>query len=434
MGLTVSETHAFLAQARALGHDAARLLDGAEERRDFGLPALDHGRVFSTADDASRARRAETYFNPTIAARRRLGQGVHDRCEAGVFAGLPVAQSDLDGMAGHLPFPVRASSELFRRIPAGTEWDVSARPGDWGREYRDDVVRVVNLGTLIVEPGARLVVQGNLFFLLCQRVIHLGEDDPEGWQIGVLATPFSVDPGTGPDDGAHGRDGEPGSAGADGMARQATPTLLGPMLVRDVPDGAADGRPGSSGTDATNGGPGRTGGAAKIAEITLRAIEGSVTILAAGGDGGNGGAGGRGGDGGPGGAGAPALRTFRGELPAGQGGRGGAGGQGGAGGRGGHGGLASNVYVSVPEAFVPRVRLRPLPSRGGAGGLGGWGGKAGASGAGTSPGVPGHAGPDGAPGRDRPAPPMFLNDRPVADATAIPFEIQTRGGMSHAEQ
>ncbi|MFI0849619.1 hypothetical protein, partial [Mesorhizobium sp. IMUNJ 23232] len=216
MGLTATETRAFLAQARALGHDAARLLDGAEERCDFGLPALDHGRVFSTADDASLARRAEHFFNPTIAARRRLGQGVHDRCEAGVFAGLPVAQSDLAGMAGHLPFPVRASSELTRRIPAGTEWNVSARPGDWGREYRDDVVRVVNLGTLIVEPGARLVVQGNLFFLLCQRLIHLGEDDSDGWQIGVLATPFSVDPGTGPDDGARGRDGEPGRAGADG--------------------------------------------------------------------------------------------------------------------------------------------------------------------------------------------------------------------------
>jgi hypothetical protein len=121
-------------------------------------------------------------------------------------------------------------------------------------------------------------------------------------------------------------------------------------------------------------------------------------------------------------------------LAAGQGGRGGTGGAGGAGGRGGHGGLASNVYVSVPEAFVPQVRLRPIPSRGGAGGLGGSGGRAGANGAGASPGIPGRAGPDGAPGRDRPAPPMFLNDRPVADTTAIPFDIQTRGGMSHAEQ
>jgi hypothetical protein len=433
MGLTAAETSAFLAHAKAIGHDAARLLAGAEELRDFGLPALDHGRVFSTADDASRARRADHFFNPTIAARRRLGQGVHDRCEAGVFAGMPVAQSDLDGMAGHLPFPVRASSELVRRIPAGTEWDVSARPQDWGREYRDDVVRVVNVGTLILEPGARLVVQGNLFFLLCQRVIHLGEDDPEGWQIGVLATPFSVDPGIGPDDGAPGRDGRHGGAGTDGLARQASPTLLGPMLVRDVPETAIDGTPGGGGTDATNGGPGRTGGAAKIAEITFRSIEGNVTILAAGGDGGNGGAGGRGGDGGQGGNGASALRTFRGELPAGAGGRGGAGGAGGAGGRGGHGGLASNVYVSVPEAFVPQVRLRPLPSRGGAGGRGGPGGRPGASGVGAAPGIPGRAGEDGAPGRDRPAPPMFLNDRPVEPPADFPFDPATRG-VSHAEQ
>jgi hypothetical protein len=433
MGLTAAETSAFLAQARALGHDAARLLDGAEERRDFGLPALDHGWVFSTADDAARARRAAHFFNPPIAARRRLGQGVHDRCEAGVFAGLPVAQSDLDGMAMHLPFPVRASSELIRRIPAGTEWDVSARPDDWGREYRDDVVRVVNLGTLILEPGARLVVQGNLFFLLCQRMVHLGEDDPEGWQIGVLATPFSIDPGIGPDDGMPGRDGRNGGDGADGLVRQATPTLLGPMLVRAVSDEAAEGGPGGDGTDGTNGGPGRTGGAAKIAEITLCAIEGTVTILAAGGDGGAGGAGGRGGDGGAGGTGAPALRTFRGELPAGDGGGGGRGGAGGAGARGGHGGLASNVYVSTPEIFVPQVRLRPLQSRGGAGGRGGVGGRGGLGGrgepggrAGAWPGTPGRAGLDGADGRDRPAPPMFLNDRPFEPQAAIPLETATK--------
>ena len=64
--------------------------------------------------------------------------------------------------------------------------------------------------------------------------------------------------------------------------------------------GAADGRDGGEATAGGGGAKGRTGGASKIAEITIGELAGSLTILATAGRGGGGGAGGVGGHGGHG--------------------------------------------------------------------------------------------------------------------------------------
>ena len=64
---------------------------------------------------AERRARQAVFFHPAIAVRSRLGQGVHDRCEAYVFADGTVADADRARLAIHLPFPARLLSVLYRR-------------------------------------------------------------------------------------------------------------------------------------------------------------------------------------------------------------------------------------------------------------------------------------------------------------------------------
>lgn len=426
----------FDARARQLGHDPARLAAGEVITSDVLLPSLQGGSYLTVASPEQLRLRAQSYFNPVIRARRRLGQGIHDRCESVAYGGCTeISQFDLDNLAIHLPFNVRATSLREKTVRAGETWDLTIDgPERYDVDYRDDVIAVVNIGTLRLEPGASVRVQGNLFFLLCQHLvieqdIPLGED---AFHIGVLPTPFSVDPNIGPMDGVAGRDGRAGEPGIPGRMLHLHPSLLGPQLMTppepgqlDGTDGT-DGRPGTAGTDA------RTGGAAKLAEVTIRRLTGTLVVRGEGGHGGDGGHGGNGGDGGDGGDGMPGARTRQGPIRGGTGGKGGDGGRGGDGGAAGHGGIASNIYVNVPEDQEHQVRLVAVPGQGGTGGsagTSGTGGRGGAAGPGDMAKVQGQPGADGRPGepaqngrkgRARAAPPMYLNERPAT------FEMNKR--------
>ncbi|GAB5446015.1 hypothetical protein [Gymnodinialimonas sp.] len=415
-------------RARQFGHDPKRLARGEVIETHVLLPSLQGGSYLTAASPAELAMRAQYFFNPTIRARRRLGQGVHDRCEAVAYGGhTEIAQSDLDGLAVHLPFNVRATSLRDKTVRAGETWDLTI-DGEalFDISYRDDVIAVLNVGTLRLEPGARIIVRGNLFFFLCQHlVIEPAPMGAEDFHIGILPTPFSVDFRTGPTDGEDGRDGHDGVPGNDGRILQLSPSLLGPQLMHPPEPGQLDGTPGTDGLPGTHGDPARTGGAAKLAEVIIRRLSGNLVVRGEGGRGGKGGDGGNGGHGREGGNAMPGARTRQGPIRGGAGGDGGHGGRGGDGGKGGNGGIASNIYVTVPETQTHQVRLVAKGGKGGAGGaagISGSGGKGGAGGAGDRPeiigpdgknGSPGAPAKPGNPGRDRPAPPMFLNERPA---------------------
>lgn len=415
-------------RARQFGHDPARLARGEMLESHVLLPSLHGGSSLTVASPEELAMRARYFFNPVIHARRRLGQGIHDRCEAVAYGGhTQIAQSDLDGLALHLPFNVRATSLHDKTVRAGETWDLTIDgEATFDVSYRDDVISVINVGTLRLEPGARVLVRGNLFFFLCQHlVIEQAPLGPDDFHIGVLPTPFSVDFGHGPTDGENGYHGRDGVRGNAGRILQLSPSLLGPQLMRQPEPGQLDGTPGTDGLPGAHGTPARTGGAAKLAEITIRRLTGNLVVRGEGGPGGKGGDGGNGGDGGPGGDGMPGARTRQGPIRGGAGGNGGDGGRGGDGGKGGNGGIASNIYVTVPSSAEHQVRLIAVGGKGGAGGAAGrsgTGGQGGAAGPGDTPeitGAPGQNGTPGAPpkpgnpGRDRPAPPMFLNECPA---------------------
>lgn len=427
--LSAAQEGAFERHARRLGHDAGRLRGGAELVSYPVVPSVAAMRALSAATPGQRRRRQQVFFNPVIELRRSIGQGVHDRLEAAVFADGTIDPADEARAGHHFPFPTRILSVRHRDVRSGQSWDLSVRGGLWGLDDRDDILNVVNVGSLRLEPGATVLVRGNLLILIIQR-LTCEPAGPGECRLTILPTPFSVDNGTGPLPGPGGPAGRDGAGGAGGAGAPAEQTWLGARLVCPVVPGAADGRDGGEATAGGDGAKGRTGGASKLAEITIGELAGPLTILATAGRGGDGGTGGPGGPGGDGGHGAPGQRTLQGVLPPGRGGNGGRGGDGGRGGRGGHGGIASNVFVSLRPGQESQIRVLTHPcggGRGGPGGRGGDGGMAGRGGAhGAEPGTdvirprpggsPGRPGTDGLPGRDgrvRPAPPVFVNERAI---------------------
>jgi hypothetical protein len=67
------------------------------------------------------------------------------------------------------------------------------------------------------------VVRGNLLILIIQQLTCVPGAGAEPYQLAVLPTPFPVDSGTGPPDGARGPAGLPGSGGAGGTGPQGHP-------------------------------------------------------------------------------------------------------------------------------------------------------------------------------------------------------------------
>jgi hypothetical protein len=93
----------------------------------------------------------------------------------------------------------RVLSVWHREVRSGKSWDLSVRGDHWGLDDRDDIVNVVNVGSLRLEPGATVLVRGNLLILIIQRLIcepgHQGE--PGGCRLAILPTPFSAENRTG---------------------------------------------------------------------------------------------------------------------------------------------------------------------------------------------------------------------------------------------
>lgn len=348
---------------------------------------------------------------------------MHDRCEAAVVADGTIEDADRDGLNRHLPLRVKGLSVRQKTIKAGDVWDVSVRAEVWELDEKEELYVTVNVGTLVIEPGASLIVRGNIFSLLCQEIIHLGDPEASAFQIGILPTPFSVDFGHGPLNGSHGVDGANGRNGPDGHRLDVERTLLGFRLREKEDRPAMNGGPGEDGMHGTNGARGRNGGMCKLAELTLRTVDGQITVFAQAAAGGNGGHGGRGGNGGHGGNGGDGQKLWNGVVAGGDGGDGGRGGDGGKGGHGGNGGLASNIYINVPVEDEHKITRIALPSSGGnpgKGGAGGTGGDAGNRGNGPGCEFEGKSGANGQPGvsrssghygRSRPVPWIFLNDK-----------------------
>lgn len=420
--LSATQLNEFFKKAALIGHDTVALQNNEELTSFFTVNDFSSAKaILSNATDAQRELRLATFFNATLLNRVKLGQGKHDRGEAVAFANAPVSDADAKGISRHFPLRVKSISVLHKTVHKGETWDVSTSGADWGVDEMEELYTVVNVGKLTLEEDAKLVIRGNVFSLLCQTLVAGEGKSAYHYHIGILPTPTSVDFGHGPHNGLHGIDGRSGDNGMDGSRLEVRNTIIGPMLIDEGNLAKVNGANGESGLNGTDGIKGRNGGMCKLAELTVRNIEGQLKVFSQAGAGGDGGDGGNGGQAGSGGEGMPGAKGFDKSAPGGNGGDGGNGGNGGKGGHAGHGGVASNIYLSVPLAIVDRAVMQSFNSVGGIGGKGGkagQGGKGGAAqpaeimGAEGKCGNEGTRGKDGVFGRGRDAAVLYLNDVP----------------------
>ncbi len=202
--LTAAQELEFDRHASRLGHDTGRLRGGAELVSYPGIPSVAGLRALCAATPGQRGRRQQAFFSPAIEVRRSLGQGVHDRLEAAIYADGAIDPADEARSAAHFPFPTRILSVRHKTVRAGECWDLSVRGGPWGLDDRDDIMNVVNVGGLRIEPGATVVVRGNLFVFIVQQLTCESGEGAAPYQLAVLPTPFPVDGDTGPFDGPGG--------------------------------------------------------------------------------------------------------------------------------------------------------------------------------------------------------------------------------------
>lgn len=91
----------FREKCAILYHDLARAIEVGGNASRYRIPDLAEYRRLSGASPAQRRVRVDTFFNPPIRARSRLGQGLHDRGEASVFAEHELNAEDLAALAIH---------------------------------------------------------------------------------------------------------------------------------------------------------------------------------------------------------------------------------------------------------------------------------------------------------------------------------------------
>lgn len=416
----------FFEVAALVGHDPKQLFSGEEITSYLELPSLENAkRIFFRATEEQQAARSAFFFTEALKARQRLGQGVHDRGEAVGLAGGKLSETDLEGLQKHLPLRMKVVSVLQKSLAPGEEWDLSVRGSFWGLGDLEELYVLLNVGHLQLAPGARVVIRGNVFSFHCQELTHHAAPGyANNYQVGILPTPFSLDKlHDRPHNGINGAKGASGRQGDDGRPLKISSSIVGPVLMDDPAFVRMNGENGKPGQPGQDGGRGRNGGMCKVAEITIRRLEGSLTVFSQAGAGGHGGHGGHGGDGGDGGTGSKGWRTINGTFPGGNGGNGADGGDGGNGGHGGNGGLASNIFINLPpeqEGQVTRIALPSEPGIGGSAGMPGLGGAGGVPGEGFStdshgqaglPGKPGISGRKGNSGRSRHAASIFLNEK-----------------------
>ncbi|WP_420386599.1 hypothetical protein [Roseivirga sp.] len=347
------------------------------------IPTLPLARqLLGPDDDAIRKIKSRYYYDELPnQARTRLRLGKHDRGEEYLIADGKIHDGDADGHRRHLPLHVKVIRYKNYSLEAGEVLDVTSSATYWpGLHFREELYVYMNIDRLVVKPGAKIMVRGNVFILDCQKIIFEGheEQNQESFAIHILGTAHAAYGSIRNSPGEAGQDGLNGQNGIHGSPLIKQGSLLGPVLLPGK--GSPDGTDGEDGTDGTNGSNGQNGGMSMLADIRIGQLShfepGMLQIFGQASTGLPGGDGGKGGNGGHGGNGADGIDGH----PGGKAGKGGNAGQGGNGGFGGNGGLSSNIFVQLPTDYHDCLQLISKDSEGGEGGKAGEAGEPGLAG------------------------------------------------------
>tara|TARA_B110000483_G_C18182166_1_gene537483 strand:+ start:746 stop:1936 length:1191 start_codon:yes stop_codon:yes gene_type:complete len=316
------------------------------------IPTVEHMRhLMGPKSNAVRKDRSSVFFRSRqMQARNKLHLGIHDRAEEFSFADGQVRESDLLNIRKHFPLPLKVFRYETMRLSSTEILDLTSSHKQWpALHYRSELYVYFHVNKLIIEPGAQLVIHGNLLVFCCDEIIidrkpspNLFPGRPFDCQLSILGTKhFSVSR-TKPRPAIDGLDGTNGANGITWHKATETPSLFGPPPTKTTSDAdltctqneqATCGQDGGDGKDGT---AGASGGMTMLADIRI----GKLTNFL--------------------------PNSFRIFTQAGTGNNGG---------NGGNGGLSSNIFVQIPEGCRQYFDIKTHNSIGGKGGKAGISGK-----------------------------------------------------------
>ena len=211
-----TEKEEFLSIAKDAGQEVDLLLQDGECITYYRIDTMPEARrILSQATLEERKKRSETFLDG-LEYRSRIPQGMHDRGEAYVFADHPLeAEKDQVGHRNHLPIYVRTWSILEKTVRPGEVWDVTLHPSEFGVDEKEEMYNILNVGRLILQGNASVLVRGNAFVFTCQQIVKEGASGSE-YDIGILGTPHGFGMRRGLFDGRDGKHGMQAKNGSDG--------------------------------------------------------------------------------------------------------------------------------------------------------------------------------------------------------------------------
>jgi hypothetical protein len=152
----------FEAIARTLGHDVDELAEGRAQDTQITVRSIDHARrLMSRAGPAERERRGRTFFD-LIAPRLDRIEGYHDRAYAYIFADAKLRDEDLKYVDKYLPVDVKALSLDNKTLAPNEVWVLGVNAP----------AVAINLGTLTMGPGSKIVAFSTVVSFSCQELIR----------------------------------------------------------------------------------------------------------------------------------------------------------------------------------------------------------------------------------------------------------------------
>jgi hypothetical protein len=159
--LTAEQKIQFESIAHRLGHDVRELGHGRPQESEILVTTIDHMRnIMCHADEATRKQRQKAFFD-NIASRQSRIEGYHDRAHAFVFADGTLTDEDRAHIHRNFPMRMRTLSLEDKTLAPGEVWNLGV--------HESPVV--VNLGTLTMGPGSKVVIYNSVLTFTCQNLI-----------------------------------------------------------------------------------------------------------------------------------------------------------------------------------------------------------------------------------------------------------------------
>ncbi len=168
----------FLAMARALGHDTEALGGGEGYRTRLRLESLEQARALVQVPEEVRAQRAEVFATSQACQDETFWQRF-DKAMAYVFGAGELTAADRFFCDRLFPMDIEAVSLPDKVLQPNEVWDLGTSTAPV----------IVNLGTLTMMPGSRIVIRNTVLRFSCQTLVRQTSAGVAGIEFPRAAAP-----------------------------------------------------------------------------------------------------------------------------------------------------------------------------------------------------------------------------------------------------